>query len=470
MYLFKNSEHRCVEHRNTPWLVEHRQPMDDIDAELDAERPEQQDDDELESGRRAKRARLPVRAHTVNEKETPYETGFHRTARICLKKIRDCLFQHQWQEAAEYMSSYFQTLEDTSTARQMVASEIIWRLGTEILHHHPNTNQEDFNSFFERMKNTGVKAYLKVCLEHSFHLLLSGKFDEAKRQLSIAGSWRYGKQSASQDHWMKLIHAYQGFLDYLTWTMKKSCVSVTDDSDEAINQEIHSYFRQASVSLKGILNIPGVWDPFVISYVNMLEFYGDQEGALAVLNEYAYDNRFPPNPNAHVYLYQYLKRQKAPEKKLIKVLQILHTLVPSHELMLEYVSILLKIGNESHLQEAVSVIFSLLDYRGHENNLQAWCCLRDVLKLLETKKLKHHIAVEWESRKSWWPSYHFMAYHARKNFEENADLTTVKAKVAAMLMHGKCNYCRWKLKLFNEAQRQKRLAALKKPARKRKRR
>lgn len=56
----------------------------------------------------------------------------------------------------------------------------------------------------------------------------------------------------------------------------------------------------------------------------MLEFYGDHEEALKVLNNYAYDSSFPPNPNAHVYLYQYFKRHNAPKKKLIKVLKVKH--------------------------------------------------------------------------------------------------------------------------------------------------
>lgn len=54
----------------------------------------------------------------------------------------------------------------------------------------------------------------------------------------------------------------------------------------------------------------------------MLDFYEDYEEALNVLKNYAYDNTFPPNPNAHVYLYQYLKRHEAPERKLIKVLKV----------------------------------------------------------------------------------------------------------------------------------------------------
>lgn len=54
----------------------------------------------------------------------------------------------------------------------------------------------------------------------------------------------------------------------------------------------------------------------------MLEFYEDHDEALKVLNDYAYDNTFPPNPNAHVYLYQYLQRHNTTDKKLMKVLKV----------------------------------------------------------------------------------------------------------------------------------------------------
>jgi TATA box-binding protein-associated factor RNA polymerase I subunit A len=54
----------------------------------------------------------------------------------------------------------------------------------------------------------------------------------------------------------------------------------------------------------------------------MLEFYGDQDGAREMLTNYAYDEKFPSNPNAHVYLYEFLKREKAPRAKLISVLKV----------------------------------------------------------------------------------------------------------------------------------------------------
>lgn len=35
------------------------------------------------------------------------------------------------------------------------------------------------------------------------------------------------------------------------------------------NKDMENYFRQASVNLKEILKNPGVWDPFILSYVEV---------------------------------------------------------------------------------------------------------------------------------------------------------------------------------------------------------
>ncbi|XP_035279386.1 TATA box-binding protein-associated factor RNA polymerase I subunit A [Anguilla anguilla] len=441
--------------------------MDDIDAELGLLETHLDDvwNDDLEGEERAAPARLPVKVHW--DTGTHLESGFHRTARLCLRRIHGLMLQQRWQEAAEYMSSYAQTLEDSSMPCQMQAAEIIWKLGTAILQQHPNSRPEDFSSFYERMKHTGVKHYLKISLEHSFHLLVNGKFDDAKRQLSVAESWRYGKISASQSQTIKLIQAYRAFLDYFTWSTKKSIVSAGDESDVSANQEMHVYFRQASVTLKEVLKEPGVWDPFIISYVDMLEFYDDQEGALHVLEEYAYNSRFPPNPNAHVYLYQYLKKHKASKKRLIKVLQVLQSLVPCHELMLELCSLLVQRGEEEHLREAVSVIFSLLDYSGWKDSLEAWSCLRNILRLLK-KKHRHLAAGEWESR-PWWTAYHFSTFQAKRNLEMNPRLAKAKAAVAsAMSANGNgCSYCRKRRHEMMKAQRPGPMASRKSTRRRR---
>ncbi|KAM3861037.1 TATA box-binding protein-associated factor RNA polymerase I subunit A [Diretmus argenteus] len=371
--------------------------------------------------------------------ETPHVNGFHKTTRSCLQQIREAMVHHRWQEAADYLSAYPQTLEDTRGGASQQFTETIWRIGTEILHHHPNSKMEDYNNIYERMKHSGVKHYLMICLEHAFHLLVNSQIEDAKCQLSIAESWRYGKLSAAQPQRIKLIQAYRSLLDYIIWCEKKSTLFDIDDADAVGNHEMHTYFRQASVNLKEILKNPGIWDPFILSYVDMLEFYDDHEEALKILNDYAYDSTFPPNPNAHVYLYQYLKRHNASEKKLMKVLKILHVLVPSHELMLEYVSLLLQSEKEGDVQRALGVILDMLDYACWRSNLAAWNCLKTIIHKLQLQNRddwEDIVSGKMEARKDWWPALHFTSFHANKDSAENPELMEIKASLKRDLCPG----------------------------------
>ncbi|XP_036438144.1 TATA box-binding protein-associated factor RNA polymerase I subunit A isoform X2 [Colossoma macropomum] len=412
--------------------------MDDIEAELNISGSDVNDSSEDERIlRKIKSPSLPSLVHVSPTNARSKESGFHKSTRLCLKAIRDAMLHHRWQDAAHYLAAYSQMLEETTAHKQSLACEIIWRLGTEVLQHHPNSRLEDFNALYERMKNSGVKNYAKICLEHSFHLLLNGNFNDAKRQLSVAASWRYGKQSASQSMELKLIHAYCGFLDYFIWCTKKSSGT---SSDANTSREMHSYFRQASVTLQEIITQPGVWDPFVLSYVDMLEFYNDQEGALKVLQNYAYNKDYPSNPNAHVYLYQFLKRHKAPPAKLISTLKVLHCLVPSHELMLEYCSLLLKSEVEEDMQDCLTIAMNLLDYPSWKYDLNAWNCLLKVMTVLKKNGLKHLIDKEWEKRRDLWLTMHYRNCHGKKDSEENAKLLFVKAKVSKIFGEHKRGY------------------------------
>ncbi|XP_059211661.1 TATA box-binding protein-associated factor RNA polymerase I subunit A [Centropristis striata] len=410
--------------------------MDDLEAELGRHEDQDVDDDDDDSSdgnssRSSKRPKLPLVIPPYEE--TPNESGFHKTSRVCLEKIRDALLHHRWQEAAEYMACYPQVLEDSDKGTGMQPrKELIWRISAEILHHHPNSKLEDYNNIYERMKHSGLKHYLMICLEHSFHLLLNGHIEDAKRQLSAAESWRHGKESAAQYQMTKLIHAYRSLLDYIIWCDKKFTHSNTEDPDD--NQDMHNYFRQASVNLKEILKNPGIWDPFILSYVEMLEFYGDHDEALKVLNDYAYDSNFPPNPNAHVYLYEYLKRQDTPERKLMKVLKILHVFVPSHELMLEYSSFLLQSEKEKDLQKALGVVLEMLDFACWRSNLDVWQRLKAVIEKLQLRKDWEDIVFgKMAERKDWWPTLHFTSFHASKDSKENPELMKVKKSLTKIL-------------------------------------
>ncbi|XP_027897066.1 TATA box-binding protein-associated factor RNA polymerase I subunit A [Xiphophorus couchianus] len=387
------------------------------------------------SSRKRHKSKLPLAKSMCVEARV--ESGFRKTCRICLEHVREAMLHHRWQEAAEYVASYTQILEDRNKIKAQPHKELVWRISTEILHHLPNATVKDYNIIYERMKHSGVKHYLMICLEHSFHLMLHGDIQAAKRQLSIAESWRHGKESVSQLPRIKLIQAYRSLLDYIMWCDKKSTLSI-NNSFESDNQGMHTFFRLAATNLQDILKNPGVWDPFILCYVEMLEYYGDNEEAQKVLNDYAYDNSFPPNPNAHVYLYQFLKRHDAPDKKLMKVLKHLHLLVPSHELMLAYSCLLLQSEKQSHTQKALGVLLEMLDFQCWRSNLDVWKCLHAVIhQLLQQEEWATSVQGQMALRNDWWPALHFTSFHAKKDLEENSELFKVKASLAEILCPGR---------------------------------
>ncbi len=87
--------------------------------------------------------------------------------------------------------------------------------------------------------------------------------------------------------------------------------------------------------------------------LQMLEFYEDEEAALQVLENYAYNKEFPLNPNAHVYLYQFLKRHQAPQAKLISSLRVWN-----HSVSQEYMKVLIKMTPMLCLCHSDSALFS----------------------------------------------------------------------------------------------------------------
>ncbi|GCC26741.1 hypothetical protein chiPu_0005160 [Chiloscyllium punctatum] len=418
--------------------------MDDGIAELIAERDNLTDDGPVQasSSRPEICLHLPRSILQFQNIKAAKQTGFRRTVQTCLSRIKKAMLHHQWQTATELMTSYFQILEDNTTRKQASASKVIWMIGTAILQYHPNSCIEDVSSFARKMKSIGVKHYLKICLEHAIHLLCNGKMEEAYRELSLAETWRYGENSAAQQKVLKLIQGYRSLLDYYTWVKKNSALH--EQGDAEINsgrvQEMHNYFRQASIGLRDAVENPGVWDPFILSYVNLLDFYDGFEEALTVLNNYAYNSRFPPNPNAHVYLYEFLKKHNTSAKKLIKVLRILHQLVPSHELMLEFHSLLLQSKKKKHRKEALGVLFCLLDFSTWKENYHVWKCLIKQMKKVIAEGHSDWIHEQWESRQDWWPAYHFSKYRAHKDFEQNESYASRKAMVAGILMGKGCKY------------------------------
>ncbi|XP_042538268.1 TATA box-binding protein-associated factor RNA polymerase I subunit A [Dipodomys spectabilis] len=433
--------------------------MSDCSEELT--RPATEDDDEMETSVVSSAGmHFPW---LQNKLETVVTGGkkkkdFAQTTSACLSFIQEALLKHQWQRAAEFMHSYLQVLEDLDSHKRQAAPEIIWKLGSEILFYHPKSNVETFNTFADRMKNIGVLNYLKISLQHALYLLHHGMLEDANRNLSQAETWRYGEKSASQEIIMNLVQAYKGLLQYYTWSKKKMELSKLDKNDYAYSTKSRNILNQSwktSTHIGALIKIPGVWDPFVKSYVEMLEFYGDHDGARKVLTNYAYDAKFPSNPNAHIYLYNFLKREKAPKAKLLSVLKILYEIVPSHQLMLEFHVLLRKSEKEEHRKLGLEVLFGLLDFAGCTKNITAWKYLAKYLKQILIQNHPTWVQEQWNSRKTWWPAFHFSYFWAKCDWKEDTDLACEKAFVAGILLGKGCRYFRYILKQDHQVLRKK---------------
>uniref|UniRef100_A0A0N8ETN7 TATA box-binding protein-associated factor RNA polymerase I subunit A isoform 2 n=1 Tax=Heterocephalus glaber TaxID=10181 RepID=A0A0N8ETN7_HETGA len=423
--------------------------MSDFSEELT--RPESEDDQEEASTVSGTRVYFPWLQKHLDTVATggKKKKDFAQTTGACLSFIREALLKHQWQQAAEYMHSYLQILEDFDSNQRQTAPEIIWKLGSEILFYHPKSSVETFNTFADQMKNIGVLNYLKISLQHALYLIHCGKLEEASRNLSQAETWRYGEKSSSQEMLINLAQAYKGLLEYFSWSKKKMELSKLDKDDYAYSTEARNIFSHSwktSVNFSALIKTPGVWDPFVKSYVEMLEFYGDRDGARKVLTSYAYDEKFPSNPNAHIYLYNFLKREKAPRAKLLSVLKILYQIVPSHKLMLEFHMLLRKSEKEEHHKLGLEVLFGLLDFAGCTKNITAWKYLASYLRQILMENRVAWVQEEWKSRRNWWPAFHFSYFWAKSDWKEDKDLAYEKALVAGMLLGKGYRYFRYILK------------------------
>ncbi|XP_075719489.1 TATA box-binding protein-associated factor RNA polymerase I subunit A isoform X3 [Rhinoderma darwinii] len=370
----------------------------------------------------------------------------HVTSDLCLQLIHQTMYKNQWEKAAGLLIDYLQTLEDRGTTRQRRAPEIIWRLGSEILLNHPKSTNKDINVFHETMKNIGLTNYLSISLEQVYHNLCNGETDEGYRVLSVAESWRNGQHSIKQRKLQKLIEAYKAVLNHRSWVDIGSTITQNEldySCQTSAFQSMDSYYRQATVTFHEIIKSPGVWDPFVLSYVDLLEFSGEKQEAEKVLTAYASNVRNPANPNAHVYLYEFMKRNQASDEKLIKVLRVLHDVTPSHKLMLIFSKLLDNSDSVEDKKLALHVLFNLLDFSGWKKDVTAWSYLGKQLK--NTVRHDHNAWVleAWQPRKSWWPSYHFTKLHAMKDCQESAELYKKKALVAGLLQGAACVYFTW---------------------------
>lgn len=103
-------------------------------------------------------------------------------------------------------------------------------------------------------------------------------FKDVKRNLSEVEIWRYGENMFFWGILINFIQVYKGFLQYYIWFKKKMELLKFDKDDYVYNvvvQDVFNYSWKIFVNIFVLIKIFGVWDFFVKSYVEMLEFYGD---------------------------------------------------------------------------------------------------------------------------------------------------------------------------------------------------
>ncbi|XP_078452077.1 TATA box-binding protein-associated factor RNA polymerase I subunit A [Lampetra fluviatilis] len=358
-----------------------------------------------------------------------------------LIELHEALLRHHWVRAAHLLLPALGSLEWLGNN---VLPEIYWKAGAEVMMNHPQRSMEQFSLFANRMKSFSRDLKLKVCLEHTWNLLCEGREQEGHRELIAFTAKHRDLASPSRVLLVDLIQGYCGLLHYYDWQQQKDHLSSGNDvgdtqTNSAAVKEMHHSFRKSSLNFISILQKPGVWDIFTPKYVELLEFYGNVDEAHELLENIAYDNKYPPNPNAHVQLYNFLKKHDAPQQKLLGVLRVLHKLVPSHELMLEYSRLLHESGTDT-MRESISVLMSLLDYSPWQRDVRPWQSLAELISACIKNGNEVCFFESWEDRMDWWPGFCFCEDQAKDDFHYNPLLASNKATIANGLMGKKNKY------------------------------
>ena len=270
-----------------------------------------------------------------------------------------------------------------------------------------------------------------------------------------------------------LARAYDGLASYAQYLDARQTLQQTDDKSEKdlrdeTSSRMKTYARDALEKWDGLVDVPGVWDVFVVKQVELLEHTGDLDAAEDVLLKYAGRRRQSVGdgtsvavwPNALHLLYAFYERHPRPndDHSRVEVLEELCALVPSHPLTLT----LYRERRDDSTRDSVGLLFDLLDYAAWRDDIRPWRHLaRDLTACAsplscDTCSRASTTDVDcvqraWSVRKDWWPAYHFSAaslpIKVSMSSEETISLIGYKASVAYCLMSADNAYTRLALTL-----------------------
>ncbi|XP_006824851.1 TATA box-binding protein-associated factor RNA polymerase I subunit A-like [Saccoglossus kowalevskii] len=354
------------------------------------------------------------------------------TSAPLLYLLRECLLNHRWREANQVIESLCLEPQEME--------EVIWKCGAEIIYNHAKASPGIVDLFFGKMETVTSHHRAQKSLEKAFYFLSKGDIEEAYRAIKLkryTKSFVSDEEGVAQDEWVYITKLYCGMIEYVLWAEDKDEMmdvekEIDAASDSGTEETLPSTHARTAVSyLDDITDKPGIWDIFVTKHVEILEYYGRTADAKHILEKYAETNA--ENPNAHKYLYQFLKRNNPEPSKLISILKDILSLIPSDELAIDLCTIVHTCGASETL--TLPYLFDMLDYACWQTAVKPWQLLADVIVNIYRNAATNEVTALgdcWRIRNNWWPQYHFRVDQI--DTCDCSDLLKSKAVIAALLI------------------------------------
>jgi len=347
--------------------------------------------------------------------------------------LLDNLLRHRFDEALECLVGL------CGACRRI--PELFWRTGVEVMRNQPGS----FTHVNQLIKNMFV-----ICVPFKKEILLDLTMYLVKHNSDITEAQELLTSKLSQKPFLSstLLRAYSGLFAYLSWKKCKLQFDKKDleaedllldentNYDANLRRQMDFYGKKTLILFNSVVEHCGVWDIFITRQVEVLKYYDQADEAKRVLLRYKEKN--PENPNAHRYLYYFLKNENAHTKELLSVLEGLLSVDPTTELSEEYCKLATHKTDESKgLLDILSAVFIKLDHADCRQCLTAWETLAHTLKQFCTEHGKGNLSILWDERADWWPLFHFRSDLVPKKdhvSELEWKLTRHKAEAARWLL------------------------------------
>jgi len=262
--------------------------------------------------------------------------------------------------------------------------------------------------------------------------------------LSLLSRCRLKRRRQTKSHAKLMRRAYCGLLSYYDYTccrlslINNDGVLNSEESDN-IQRRMDMCAEDTKSQWEGFATEPGVWDAFIVKYIELLERENNIKKCEEVLRNYLRCCTIRPNGLRLLYLF-YVRHGWTDSQHTVSILKEICSLVESDGLALNYYQLLL---NSSAMDcTRINILFNLLDYAASRNCCRAWHYLskdltRHVLRYSNSNSvLKEAINQCWSVRADWWPQYHFavISLPDALSSDDEIDLISFKSVAACCLL------------------------------------